>query len=92
MDAPVSYKASISVLFTLTLYKIALSEFTLSIVKSMMTLSSQLASEPVSLSCIPPMSCSACSVEYVDSWGLLERTVSLIEMLLFLAFCRSLSL
>ena len=63
MDAPVSYYASIFVLFTLTLYNIALSEFTSSIVTSLMTLSSQLESEPVSLGCIPLMSCLACSME-----------------------------
>ena len=40
-DAPVSYNASILVLFTLTLYKIELSEFTSSMVTSLMTISSQ---------------------------------------------------
>ena len=63
MDAPVSYEVSTFVLFTLTLYKMALSKFTLSIVSSLMTLSSQLESEPVSLNCIPLMNCLAYSME-----------------------------
>ena len=46
MDAPVSHKAAIFVLFTLTLYKIALCKLTSSTVTSIMTLSSQLKSEP----------------------------------------------
>ena len=71
---------------------IALSEFTSSMVTSLMTFSSQLDSEPVALSCKSQMSCSACSMKYVDSWGLLERAAFLTEMLLFLAFFRSLSL
>ena len=44
MDAPVSYKAYIIVLFTLTLYKIALFKLTSSTMTSLMTLSSQLES------------------------------------------------
>ena len=86
IDAPVSYNASIFVLFTLNLYNIALSEFTSSMVTSLMIVSSQLESEPVSLSCIPLMSCSACSMEYIDSWGLLDssfvdRNVALLGIL-----------
>ena len=92
LDAPVSYNASIFVLMTLILYKIELSESTSSMVMSLMTFSSQLESEPVALSCMPLISCLACSVQYVDSWGLLERAVLLIEMLLLLVFFRSLSL
>ena len=44
IDAPVSYNASIFVLFTYT-HSIALSEFTLSMVTSLMTYSSQSESE-----------------------------------------------
>ena len=91
-DPPVSYNAFIFVLFTLTLYKIALSEFISSMVMSLMNFSSQSESESVLLSCIPLMHCSACSNEYVDSWDLPERADSLMEMQLFLAFFRSLSL
>ena len=92
IDAHVSYNASIFVLFTLTLYKIALSEFTSSMVTSFMTFSSQSVPEPASLSCKPLISCLACSMEYIDSCRLLEKTASFTEMLLFLAFFRSLSL
>ena len=66
IDAPVPYSATIFVLFTLILYYIALSEFTSSMVMSLMIFSSQSESESVSLSCMAPMSCSACSIEYVD--------------------------
>ena len=86
MDAPVSHKASTIVLFTLTLYRMALSELTSSTVTSLITLPSHSESELVSLSCMPPMSCLVCSTEEVDSLGWLERAASLTEMLLFLAF------
>ena len=57
-----------------------------------MNLSSHSGSESVLLSCIALISCSACSIEYVEFWDLLERPTSLVEMLLFLAFMRTLSL
>ena len=63
MHTAVSYKASTLVLFTLALYRMALSEFTSSIVTSLMSLSSQSESDPVSLSCIPLMSCLHSSME-----------------------------
>ena len=67
IDAPISYNDSIFILFILTLYNIALSEFTSSMVTSLMTFSSQLESESVPLCWMDLMSCSACSIEYMDS-------------------------
>ena len=92
IDTPASYSASTSVLLTLVLYSIAVSEFTSSMVMFFMNLSSQSESKLVSMSCIALMSCSACFIGYVDSLDLLESATSLIEMLLFLAFFRILSL
>ena len=88
IDTSVSY----SVLLTLILYNIVVSEFTSPMVISLMNLSSHTESESVSISCMAMRSCSACSIEYVDYWDLLERATSLMEMLLFLAFFRILSL
>ena len=62
INASVSYNASIFLLFTLSLYNIALSEFISSIVTSLITFSSQLESEPMSLRCIPLIS-AACPME-----------------------------
>ena len=58
--------------YWLMLYNIVVSEFTSSMVTSFMNFFSQSESELVSLSCMAPMSCSACSIEYVDSLDLLD--------------------
>ena len=66
MDAPVSYKASILTLFTLTLNRMTLTELTTSIVTSFIILflvSSQSESELVSVCYTLPMSCLASSTE-----------------------------
>ena len=63
LDAPVSYNAFTLMLFTLTLYRKTIAELALSVVTSFITMSSQSDSELVLLSYIPPMSCSASSVE-----------------------------
>ena len=76
----------------LTLCNIVLFELTPSLVTSLMTFSNQSESELVSLSCMPPVNCSAHSIDYVGSWDLLARAASLMEMLIFLAFFRILSL
>ena len=91
IEAPVLYSTSTSVLLTLILYSVAVSEFTSSMVMSLMNMSSQSESETISLSCMALMSCSGCCIEYVDSLDLLESAISLIKMSLFLEFLRILS-
>ena len=76
---PGSYSASSSALLTLILYSIAVSEFTSSMVMSLMNLSSQSESESLSLIFMAPVSCSAWSIEYVDSLDLLEYATSLMK-------------
>ena len=91
MDMPVSYRASTSKLFTLTLYNITFAKFISSIVTSWIYLSSQSDPDSLSLNCMLPKSCLAYSKEQVDSW-MVENVASLIDTLSFLAFCIVLSL